>query len=76
MRTCRSQMTAVDQLHQEADALSAVAVLCCPGFDAGTGPLEHISAAQFRALLEGIAGRLQTIAKRLDAYPVTGVNGA
>lgn len=50
---------AVNQLHQEADSLAAVASLCNA---VNIHDLEHVNAAHFQQLLHGFATRLRTLA--------------
>ena len=55
---------AVNQLHQEADGLAAVASLCYN--DAVVQNLEHVNAAELQSLLQGFASRLHHLALQFE----------
>lgn len=61
---------AVNQLHQEADGLTAVASLCCNA--ANIHDLEHVNAAHFQSLLHGFATRLRTLARQFEEHAPQG----
>ncbi len=67
---------AVNQLHQEADGLAAVASLCYN--DAVVQNLEHVNAAHFQSLLKGFASRLHSLALQFEqsttAKPMTALD--
>lgn len=61
---------AVNQLHQEADGLSAVASFRYNA--ANIHDLEHVHAAHLQSLLHGFATRLRTLAHQFEEHAPQG----